>query len=96
MMSHHERQELERIEQWFHSDDPQLARSLGDGRPPRGRGHGGLLHYGLDALAAFLIVMGAITLNFGLIFVGALVLATAACLHVSSRSNARRSHPEFE
>lgn len=89
MLSHHERQQLERIEEWFLTDDPGLARSLGQAAspPPPAGWRTCLVRYALDALAAVLVVLGAVTLNFGLIFVGVLVLVGAACLHVSQRAN---------
>ncbi|WP_199430525.1 DUF3040 domain-containing protein [Qaidamihabitans albus] len=97
MMSHHERQELERIEQWFRTEDPNLARSLGDGRPPGGGTGAKVGRFAVDALAAILILMGAFTLNFGLIFLGAVVLVAGACLHVAGRSGREgRSGPLAE
>ncbi|WP_019819135.1 DUF3040 domain-containing protein [Saccharomonospora saliphila] len=83
MLSHHERQELERIQQWFEHDDPDLARTLGQGRPTGGVLRSRWLRYVTDVLAIGLIVLGAMTLNFGLIFFGAVLLAVAACLHVA-------------
>ncbi|EHR49451.1 Protein of unknown function (DUF3040) [Saccharomonospora marina XMU15] len=87
MLSHHERQELERIQQWFELDDPQLARALGQGSPPRTNLRSRLARLGMDALAIGLVVLGAVTLNFGLIFFGAVMLAVAACLHVTHFSD---------
>lgn len=87
MLSHHERQELERIQQWFELDDPQLARALGQGSPPRSKLGSRLARLGMDALAIGLVVLGAVTLNFGLIFFGAVLLAVAACLHVTHYSD---------
>lgn len=87
MLSHHERQELERIQQWFELDDPDLARVLSTGAPPSRSVRSRLGRFGVDLLAVALIVLGAVTLNFGLIFFGAVVLAIAACMHVTHYSN---------
>ncbi|WP_026453024.1 DUF3040 domain-containing protein [Saccharomonospora iraqiensis] len=89
MLSHHERQELERIQQWFEHDDPDLARQLGEGESPGGVLRSRVLRYVTDALALGLIVLGAMTLNFGLIFFGAVLLAVAACLHVAHWGDAQ-------
>lgn len=87
MLSHHERQQLERIQEWFERDDPNLARALGQGAQPTGLSRSRFLRYGVDALAVALVVLGVVTLNFGLIFFGAVMLAVAACLHVSQWSD---------
>lgn len=90
MLSHHERQELERIQHWFELDDPDLAKALGTGTAPRGgRGRGRIRRLAIDSLAAAVIVLGIVTLNFGLLFLGALILAVAACLHMSGWPPAR-------
>jgi hypothetical protein len=83
MLSHHERQELERIQQWFELDDPRLAKALGDGAPPGGSLRSRLVRLGMDTFALAMVVMGVVTLNFGLIFFGAIMLVVAACLHVT-------------
>ncbi|PXY26939.1 DUF3040 domain-containing protein [Prauserella muralis] len=91
MLSHHERQELERIQHWFELDDPDLAQALGQGTTPSAaRGRGRISRFAIDALAAVVIVLGIVTLNFGLLFLGALVLAVAACLHVSGWPSSER------
>lgn len=83
MLSHHERQELERIQHWFELDDPEFARALGEGAPPKGTWRSRLARFGMDAFALSLVVLGAVTLNFGVIFFGAVMLAVAACMHVT-------------
>lgn len=90
MLSHHERQELERIQQWFELDDPDLAKALGTGLPPSPRLRSRIARFGVDVLAIALIVLGAVTLKFGLIFFGAVLLAVAACMHVTQYSNMAR------
>lgn len=83
MLSHHEQRELERIQERFERDDPQLAKALGQVGRPCGWARSRLLRYSLDLVALVLIVIGAVTLNFGLIFFGAVCLAAGACLHVT-------------
>ncbi|MFF5986902.1 DUF3040 domain-containing protein [Prauserella flavalba] len=83
MLSHYERQELERIEQRFEHDDPELASALGSCARPHGMlSLPKLARLGLDLFAGFLVLLGALTLNFGLVFVGALLLVCAACAHL--------------
>ncbi|TKG71838.1 DUF3040 domain-containing protein [Prauserella endophytica] len=87
MLSHYERQELERIAQRFEHDDPELASALGSCAHPRGTLRlSKLARLGLDLFAGVLVVLGALTLNFGLVFVGALLLICAACAHLKGWS----------
>ncbi|MFC4001915.1 DUF3040 domain-containing protein [Prauserella oleivorans] len=83
MLSHYERQELDRIRQRMESDDPELARAFERGAPPQRWVSVRVLRRGLDLFAAALTVLGLVTLNFGLVFLAALVLAGAACAHVA-------------
>lgn len=83
MLSHYERQELDRIRQRMESDDPALARAFEHGAPPRRWVSARVLRRGLDLFAAALTLLGLVTLNFGLVFLAALVLAGAACAHVA-------------
>ncbi|WP_197320866.1 DUF3040 domain-containing protein [Saccharomonospora sp. NB11] len=96
MLSHHERRELERIQEWFEYDDPHLAKALGQVGTPGGWARSRTLRYAVDALAIALIVLGVVTLNFGLIFFGAVCLAAAACLHVTRWNNAPVRHRRLE
>ncbi|CAM2906913.1 DUF3040 domain-containing protein [Saccharomonospora xinjiangensis] len=96
MLSHHEQRELERIQDWFEHDDPHLARALGEVGSVGGLARSRTLRYAIDALAIGLIILGAMTLNFGLIFFGAVCLAAAACLHVTRWSETTPRHRRLE
>lgn len=96
MLSHYERRKLEQIQEWFERDDPHLARALGQVGGPGGWARSRALRYTIDALAVFLVVLGAVTLNFGLIFFGAVCLAAAACLHVTRWNDTTPRHRRLE
>lgn len=82
MLSRREREELERIGGTLRDDDPELARAFGRGGPPRRWAGGRVLRRGLDMFAGVLIVLGLVTLNFGLVLLAAIVLVIAAFAHV--------------
>ncbi|WP_199432880.1 DUF3040 domain-containing protein [Qaidamihabitans albus] len=93
MLSQYERRELDRIEQRFEADDPLLAQELGHGVLSRKGPLSWLARAGLDVLAGAAVLLGLVTLDFGLVFLGAMTLAVAAWLHVrsgASRGDARR------
>lgn len=84
MLSRREREELERIGGKLRDDDPELARAFGRGGPPRRWAGGRVLRRGLDLFAGALIVLGLVTLNFGLVLLAAIVLVIAAFAHTQS------------
>ncbi|OQO89879.1 hypothetical protein B1813_18715 [Saccharomonospora piscinae] len=97
MLSHHERRELERIQDWFEHDDPRLARELGQaGASAAGGRRSRLLRYAADAFAVVIVLLGVVTLNFGLIFFGAVCLAGAACLHLTRGDDGVPRHRRLE
>jgi hypothetical protein len=86
MLSRHEKQELDRIEEWFLTADPRLARNLGEHSAPRSSVSGA--HTAIFCgylLAAFLTVAGLATATLPLIFFGVVALITAGAAHISTR-----------
>ncbi|OLT44598.1 hypothetical protein BJF85_20060 [Saccharomonospora sp. CUA-673] len=81
MLSRREREELERIGGQLSDDDPELAEAFGRGGPPRRSPGGRVLRRALELFAGALIVLGLVTLNFGLVLVAAFVLVAAAFAH---------------
>ncbi|NIH86564.1 DUF3040 domain-containing protein [Amycolatopsis granulosa] len=84
MLSRNEQQQLRAIEQWFEITDPELTRSLRDGR---------LRHLGLPrrllclALMVFggaMIGVGAVAANVFLLFVGIVGLTLGVCLRIGA------------
>ncbi|MBK1786989.1 DUF3040 domain-containing protein [Prauserella cavernicola] len=82
MLSHDERRELNAIEQRFESDEPELAAALSTCSEPPGPSLTKMARLALDLLAGLVLLLGAITLHWGLVFVGALLLGCAACAHL--------------
>ncbi|GAA1228339.1 hypothetical protein GCM10009676_08360 [Prauserella halophila] len=91
MLSRREREELERIGGRIRDDDPELARAFGRGGPPRRWAGDRVLRRGLDMFAGVLIVLGLVTLNFGLVLLAAIVLIVAAFAHVQGRGGSPSS-----
>ncbi|WP_158882243.1 DUF3040 domain-containing protein [Amycolatopsis anabasis] len=83
--SRHERQELDKIEQWFEASDPELAHALRDGTLPPNHRLRRWLRVGLDLLAGMLLVSGLLLGASGLILLGVGVLSAAVWLHVAHR-----------
>lgn len=93
MLSHYERRNLDRIEQWFHADDPDLAEALSKGRPPRSEALARAGRLAVDIVALLLVVLGALSVNSGLVFFGAVTGAVAAVLHARAhRERGSRNH----
>jgi hypothetical protein len=83
MLSAHEQRQLVEIERWFTASDPVLADVLRDGRRSPLRRHRKLVAFAGDVLGALLVVLGAVTGTFSLIFAGIVALTVAACMHVT-------------
>ncbi|SMD25241.1 DUF3040 domain-containing protein [Lentzea albidocapillata] len=83
MLSRHERQQLTAIERQFTASDPVLAQLLRSGPVPRKHRHRSLGVVAVYVLGVSLMMLGALAAVFSLIFMGALVLMVAACLHVT-------------
>ncbi|MBB3052986.1 hypothetical protein FHS23_004029 [Prauserella isguenensis] len=96
MLSRREREELERIGGTLRDDDPELARAFGRGGPPRRWAGGRVLRRGLDMFAGVLIVLGLVTLNFGLVLLAAIVLVIAAFAHVQGWGDPWNSTSDHE
>ncbi|MEC3981719.1 DUF3040 domain-containing protein [Amycolatopsis sp. H20-H5] len=81
MLSHYDRRELDKIEQWFEATDPALAAVLTTGKPARRPMGRRLLLICFDILAALLFVLGLITAGPALTLSGVLACALAVWLH---------------
>ncbi|GAB3481048.1 DUF3040 domain-containing protein [Amycolatopsis cihanbeyliensis] len=80
MFSQHDRQQLRKIEQWFEESDPELAKALQEGAPPRR--YGRMVRTAVYLLAGFLVVFGLVSMIFPLVFLGAIVAGVTACTHL--------------
>jgi uncharacterized membrane protein YphA (DoxX/SURF4 family) len=85
MLSYYERRNLDRIEQWFHVDDPVLAEAWSKGRPPVSQVRAKTVRLSMDVLAGLLLVLGALASNSALFFFGTIIGAIAVCLHVRAQ-----------
>ncbi len=83
MFSQHDRQQLRKIEQWFEESDPELAKALQEGAPPRR--YGRMVRLAVYLLAAFLVVFGLVGMIFPLVFLGAIAAGVTACAHLLGR-----------
>ncbi|SFO99534.1 Protein of unknown function [Amycolatopsis arida] len=92
MFSQHEERELKKIEQWFEADDPELAKALGEGALPGGARRARAIRLTMTVLAPAVVLLGVLTLNFFLVFVGIVGLVGAACLHLSDEDRTPGPH----
>jgi hypothetical protein len=86
MFTPHERRQLRLIEQWFETDDPELATTLRNGpvrQPARWP------QMAVIVLACVLLGLGVATGAFVLIFTGVLAGVTAAGMVVHRRNKLR-------
>ncbi|GAA1026637.1 MULTISPECIES: DUF3040 domain-containing protein [Amycolatopsis] len=60
MLSHHERVELDKIERWFETSDPELAAALRRGKPARSAALLSAFAILLDVAACGLLVAGLV------------------------------------
>ncbi|WP_020660153.1 DUF3040 domain-containing protein [Amycolatopsis benzoatilytica] len=63
MLSHHERVELDKIERWFETSDPELAAALRRGKPAQSAALLTVFAVLLDLSAAGLFVAGLVSGN---------------------------------
>ncbi|MEU4805032.1 DUF3040 domain-containing protein [Actinosynnema sp. NPDC023587] len=80
-MTRYERRQLRRIERWFENTDPALASVLA-GRDPVTATRRTSTGVWVTLLGITFLVVGALV-HLPLVFVGLLLLMTAACLHVT-------------
>ncbi|MBB4683227.1 DUF3040 domain-containing protein [Amycolatopsis jiangsuensis] len=83
MLSHHERAELDKIEHWFETSDPDLAAALQRGVPARSAGLLLVLTVLLDITAAGLLVTGLLTASPALTLCALLAAAGGVAAHVA-------------
>ena len=73
MFSQHERRQLDEIEEWFEQSDPDLARMLREGRCQTATRR--LVACTGFAIGILLLLTGALSLSFVLIFFGVAAIA---------------------
>ncbi|WP_410646021.1 DUF3040 domain-containing protein [Amycolatopsis sp. cmx-4-54] len=83
MLSHHDRQELEKIERWFELTEPALAARLRSGRPAPPPPARLALILGLDITAGFLMLLGIVANSPALLLIGMITVTTAVIVHLS-------------
>lgn len=90
MLSRHERQELQRIEQWFEATDPYLADDLKNGSGAgRAANAPGVMHIATYVVAFGILVPGIISVSLPLIFLGVVALVAAGTVHITLRNEDR-------
>jgi hypothetical protein len=83
MVSRYEQQRLASIERWFASNDPELAKSLECGVPPRAkRPRRAITCMLTDLFGAGLFVAGAVTSSLPVMGASMAVIVTTICLHI--------------
>ncbi|SDW56908.1 Protein of unknown function [Amycolatopsis xylanica] len=82
MLSHHDRQELQKIEQWFELADPALVESFrrGSARKPFCPRLGWVIV--ADVFAVMMVLLASITSSGALVFTSLATIGLAASLHV--------------
>ncbi|MBN6040635.1 DUF3040 domain-containing protein [Amycolatopsis sp. 195334CR] len=91
MLSHDDREQLKKIEEWFEAAEPALAasfRRIGDRRRFR---IGKVLPVCVDVLAGFLLTLAVITANATLVLAGMLALVIGVGLHLARHLPADQS-----
>lgn len=89
MLSRHERQELQRIEQWFEATDPYLADDLKKCSATGRAESPGLMHIATYVVALGILVPGIISLSLPLVFLGVIALIAAGTVHITLRNEDR-------
>lgn len=82
MLSHHDREQLQKIEQWFELADPALVESFrrGSSRKPFCPRLGWVIF--TDVAAVLLLLLASITSSGALVFTSLAAIGVAASLHV--------------
>jgi DUF3040 family protein len=84
MVSPDEQQRLAGIERWFASNDPELAKTLEQGLPPRAkRPRRAITCLVTDLLGVTLFVAGALTSSLPVMAASMAVVVTTLCLHIA-------------
>ncbi|MBP2185035.1 DUF3040 domain-containing protein [Amycolatopsis magusensis] len=83
MLSHHDREQLKKIEEWFEAAEPALAASFRRIGTPRRFSIGKVFPICVDVLAGFLLALAVITANATLVLTGMLALVLGVGLHLA-------------
>ncbi len=83
MLSHHDRQELEKIERWFELTEPALAARLRSGRPARPPLLRQAVLLSLDITAGLLMLLGIVVNSPAVLLLGMITVTTAVIVHLS-------------
>jgi hypothetical protein len=83
MLSHHDRQELEKIERWFELTEPTLSAELRTGKPARPPLLRLAVVLAVDLTAGMLMLLGLVVNSPVLLLVGMATVSGAVCLHLS-------------
>ncbi len=83
MLSHHDRQELEKIERWFETTEPALAAELRTGKPARPPLLRLAIMLALDISAGLLMLLGLVVNSPALLLLGMITVCAAVFVHVS-------------
>lgn len=83
MLSHHDRQELEKIERWFELTEPRLCAELRTGKPARPPLTRLAILFAADLTAGLLMLLGLVVNSPALLLAGMIAVCAAVCLHLS-------------
>ncbi|EME51607.1 DUF3040 domain-containing protein [Amycolatopsis decaplanina] len=83
MLSHHDRQELQKIERWFELTEPALAARLSSGRPARPPLLRLAVVLSLDITAGLLMLLGMVASSPALLLTGMITVTMAVIVHLS-------------
>ncbi|SFH82059.1 DoxX protein [Amycolatopsis regifaucium] len=83
MLSHHDRQELEKIERWFELTEPALAARLRSGKPAPPPLLRLAVVLSIDVTAGLLMLLGLVTNSPALLLVGMITVTAAVIVHLS-------------
>ncbi|WP_037365134.1 DUF3040 domain-containing protein [Amycolatopsis orientalis] len=89
MLSHHERVELDKIERWFETSDPELAAALRRGKPARSAALLTALAILLDVVACGLLAAGIAASNPALAVCSLFAAAGGVAAHLARRRDRR-------
>lgn len=83
MLSHDDREQLKKIEEWFEAAEPELAASFRRIGGPRRFRIGKVLPVCVDVLAGLLLTLAVIAANPTLVLAGMLALVIGVGLHLA-------------